>query len=227
MPSRASCCVPECTNQKNLCKWGLFSSDDGQLVKQRLCGVDGRGGCKNTSGVCKGLSFHRLPAKEEQRREWIVKIRRKNTPLTPNTYVCGVHFDGGKRQDASSVPTRFVWSKPAKKRTSHVSQAAGILDEVDMEIDENISRRSSTDSDSSDAADEEEDPVSWEGNVQDYVKALKNRVRQLEAGYMSVCGDLMEERKKVVELKHELSAAREDVSRLKEELENHNFPMPG
>ena len=152
-----------------------------------------------------------------------MKICRKNTPLTPNTYVCGVHFDGGKRQDASSVPTRFVWSKPAKKRTSHVSQAAGILDEVDMEIDENISRRSSTDSDSSDAADEEEDLVSWEGNVQDYVKALKNTVRQLEAGYMSVCGDLMEERKKVVELKHELSAAREDVSRLKEELENHKL----
>ena len=40
-----------------------------------------------------------------------------------------------------SVPARFVWSKPAKKeRLSHVSQAARFLDEVEMEVDRNISR---------------------------------------------------------------------------------------
>ena len=44
------------------------------------------------------LSFHRFLAREEQRREWIMKICRKNTPLTQNTCVCGAHFDGGKRQ---------------------------------------------------------------------------------------------------------------------------------
>ena len=37
-------------------------------------------GCKSASTVCGELSFHRLSAKEEQHKEWIVKIRRKNTP---------------------------------------------------------------------------------------------------------------------------------------------------
>ena len=55
------------------------------------------------------------------------------------------------------------------------------------------------DSESSEAADEEEDPVSLEGNVQVHIKALKIRIRQLEAGSMTVCEDLMEERRKVVE----------------------------
>ena len=98
MPSRASCYVPEGTNVKKLCKWGVFPSEDVQLVKRRLCGVDGRGRCKNASTVRGELSFHPFLAKMEQRREWIVKICRKNTPLTQNTCVCGAHFDGGKRQ---------------------------------------------------------------------------------------------------------------------------------
>ena len=34
------------------------------------------------------------------------------------------------------------------------------------------------DSESSEAADEEEDPVSLEGNVQDHVQSLKIRIRQ-------------------------------------------------
>ena len=87
MPSRASCYVPEGTNVKKLCKWGVFPSEDVQLVKRRLCGVDGRGGCKNASTVRGELSFHRFLAKEEQRREWIVKICRKNTPRLHKTPV--------------------------------------------------------------------------------------------------------------------------------------------
>ena len=51
------------------------------------------------------------------------------------------------------------------------------------------------DSESSEKADEEEDPLSLEGNVQDHVKALKIRIRQFEAGCVSVCEDIMEERK--------------------------------
>ena len=46
-----------------------------------------------------GTVFHRFLAKEEQRRECIVKICRKNTPIYTNTCVCGAHLDGGKRQD--------------------------------------------------------------------------------------------------------------------------------
>ena len=40
-------------------------------------------------------------------------------------------------------------------------------------------------------------PFLQEGDVQDHVKALKNRVRQFEAGCMTVCDNLMEERKKL------------------------------
>ena len=57
MPSHDSCCVPGCTNQKNFCKWGLFTSEDGEIVRKRLCGAEGKGGFKNTSTVCKELSF--------------------------------------------------------------------------------------------------------------------------------------------------------------------------
>ena len=60
-----------------------------------------------------------------------------------------------------------------KKLLSGVSQAAGILDEVDMEVDENISRRSSIQTQT----------------LQRHSRlpsALKNRVRQLEVGYKTV-----------------------------------------
>ena len=85
-------------------------------------------------------------------------------------------------------------------------------------------------SESSEAADEEEDPVSLEDNVQDHAKALKIRIRQFEAGSMTVCEGLMEERKKLWNATRSLSAARADVSHLKEELENHELyyiDLPG
>ena len=86
------------------------------------------------------------------------------------------------------------------------------------------------DSESSEAADEEDDPVSLEGNVQDHVKALKIRIRLFEAGSMTVCEDLMEEIKKLWNGTRSMSAARADVSNLimKEELENHKlYSIPG
>ena len=145
MPSRASCYVPEGTNVKKLCKWGVFPSEDVQLVKRRLCGVDGRLGCKNASTVRGELSFHRFLAKEEQRREWIVKICRKNTPAYTKHLCLWCPLRWRETSRYFSVPARFVWTiiiiKPAKKeRLSHVSHAARFLDEVEMEVDGNISR---------------------------------------------------------------------------------------
>ena len=99
MPSRASCYVPEGTNVKKLCKWGVFPSEDVQLVNDVFMELMGEEDAKNASTVRGELSFHRFLVKEEQRREWIVKICRKNTPTYTNTCVCGAHFDGGKRQD--------------------------------------------------------------------------------------------------------------------------------
>ena len=74
-------------------------------------------------------------------------------------------------------------------------------------------------------ADEEEDPVSWEGNVQDHVKAFRNRGRQFEAGCMTICDDLMEERNKSCGTQHELSAARVNVSHLKRTRKSQGFPL--
>ena len=127
---------------KNWANWGVFPSEDVQLVKRRLCGVDGRWECKNASTVRGELSFHLFLAKEEQRREWIVKICPKNTPLTHTKHLClWCPLRWRETSRYFSVPARFVWTKPAKKeRLSHVSQAARFPDKVEMEVDGNISR---------------------------------------------------------------------------------------
>ena len=101
---------------KKLCKWGVFPSEDVQLVKRRLGGVDGRGGCKNASAVRAELSFHRFLAKEEQRREWIVKICRKNTPIYTKHLCLWCPLWWRETSRYFSFPARFVWTKPAKKR---------------------------------------------------------------------------------------------------------------
>ena len=93
-----------------------------------------------------GTVFSPVPiAKEEQRREWIVKICRKNTPIyTKHRCLwCPLRWRETSRYFSFKFPARFVWTQPAKKeRLSHVdvSQAARPRDEVDMEVDGNISR---------------------------------------------------------------------------------------
>ena len=231
MPAYDSCCVPGCTNQKNFCKWGLFATEDGEIVRKRLCGAEGKGGCKNTSTVCKELSFHRLPANKELRRTWIVKIHRDNTPVTPNTRVCGVHFDGGRRRDTRSIPTTFLWSKLVKKRLSRVSSAAGTLadSEVDMEVDGAVNTAYSAGTASPETSDqedthEEEGPAPWEGtNMREYIKSLEDRIKQLEAGYLKVRQELADERNNVTKLKDALSAADAKVSSLQDELDSQQL----
>ena len=96
---------------------------------------------QNASTVRGELSFHRFLAKEEQCRGWIVKICRKNTQICTKHLClwCPLRWRGTSRY--FSVPARFVWTKPAKKeRSSHVNQAARFLDEVEMDVDGNISR---------------------------------------------------------------------------------------
>ena len=105
------------------------------------CGVDGRGGCKNASTVRGELSFHRFLAKEEQRREWIVEICWKNTPTYTKHLCLWCPLRWRETSRYFSVPARFGWTKPAKKeQLSHVCKAAKFLDEVEMEVDRNISR---------------------------------------------------------------------------------------
>lgn len=99
-------------------------SPEGKFVKRRLCGTDGKGGCRNSAEACRSLSFHRLPADKNLRKEWIAKIQPVNLPLTANTYVCGVHFDGGSREGVESLPIVYAWSTKRKARTTRASVAA-------------------------------------------------------------------------------------------------------
>ena len=88
-------------------------------------------GCTNRSSkrACKSLSWHLLPSKNKKRHaEWLVKIRRENTPVTKNSYLCSDHFSkecfikpiGKKRKrlKRGSVPTKFsfIVEKPQRKK---------------------------------------------------------------------------------------------------------------
>ena len=150
-----------------------------------------------------------------------------NTPVTPNTRVCGVHFDGGRRRDTLSIPTTFIWSKPVKKRLSRASSAAGTLtdSELDMEVDGTVNTAYSAGTSSPETSDqegtnEEEGPAPWEGtNVREYIKSLEDRIKQLEADYLNVRQELLDERNHVTMLKDTLSAANAKVSSLQDELD--------
>lgn len=126
MPGNAHCCVPECTNRRSSCKRGLFPNGEGGFVKRRLCGSEGRGGCKNTADCCKNVPFHRLPADKKLLKEWIGKIRRVNIPVTCNSRVCGVHFS----QTTSSVPDTFLWTKRCNRRQTRSAQSEGTVDQA-------------------------------------------------------------------------------------------------
>ena len=40
---------------------------------------------------------------EELRKQWLAAIRRTNTPVTNNSYVCSQHFVGGCREQLDGL----------------------------------------------------------------------------------------------------------------------------
>ena len=118
MHSHTNCVVPGCPNRKDHCKWGLFPSEgDVQgrkvYVKRHLCGsMLDKVGCGNPSHSCKSVSFHRLPkdvgARAVLRKKWIARIPRENTPLTPNSHICGIHFPAGHPDEDNDSPLIFL-----------------------------------------------------------------------------------------------------------------------
>ena len=131
MPSHANCVVPGCPNRKDKCKWGLFPSEDDVqgrkvYVKRRLCGSKlDQIGCGNTSLLCKSVSFHRLPkdagSRAVLRKKWLARIPRENTPLTPNSYICGIHFPAGRPDEKHDTPSIFLGKPVINKRYSRAS----------------------------------------------------------------------------------------------------------
>ena len=141
MPSRASCYVPEGTNVKKLCKLGVFPSKDVQLVMRRLCAVDGRGGCKNASTCTWGTVFSPVPSEGRTAQGMDCEDLSEKYPTYTKHLCLWCPLRWRETSRYFSVPARFVWTKPAKKEwLSHVRQAARFLDEVEMEVDGNISR---------------------------------------------------------------------------------------
>lgn len=215
MPSHSHCCVPECSNKKNRCKWSLNLCDNGQFKKKRLCGVDG--GCNGLSTVCKELSYHRLPSCTKLRSTWIHKIRRVNTPLTPNSYVCGIHFQGHRRQSVDDLPQFFAWSKQPKQRTTRRSLLADAQQSFTCSPEdvaavaeaqgEECARESSL---------EEEvdiDPTIPEP-MRDEASLLREQVKFLHDKYLEVCIDLVKEKENSASLQDALKASQECCQRL-------------
>ena len=96
-------CVPLVTCQKartrkKLCKWGIFLSEDVQLVKRHLCGV---GGMQKRQYRVRGTVFSPVPSERRTVQGMDCEdFGGKITPPPPgplrqNTCVCGAHFDGG------------------------------------------------------------------------------------------------------------------------------------
>ena len=244
MPSRASCAAAGCTNVKHACKWGLFLNGEGKYERKRLCGTDVRGGCKNTSEVCKAVSFHRLPASKQLRKEWDRKLGRKNLPWTSNTYVCSVHFDDevlgavrGNKRGRPWIPTKFIWSNPpAKLRETQTSVRAR---EPHL-LDERLLQSSSVCHDESDKSGSCEDgsrelspesviPVeSSRGDGlmlhQDYpddltarkLRLLEEQVDFLQQQYLMARKDFVAAKSYATALEYDLAAALEENEQLKE-----------
>ena len=69
-------------------------------------------GCGNTLSSCKSVLLHRLPkdvgAGAVLRKKWLAKIPRENTPLTPNSYICGIHFPADHPDEENDSPSIFL-----------------------------------------------------------------------------------------------------------------------
>ena len=140
MPYRSNCVVPGCANRKDRCKSGLFPSKEKEhgrqvYLRSRLCGSTAtKVGCGNGSSLCKSLSFFRLPKEGKRRgqlrKKWLARIPRKNTPLTRNSYVCGVHFPEGAPDEEHNAPCMFFEKPVVRKRTTRVSFSAARRNDV-------------------------------------------------------------------------------------------------
>ena len=59
--------------------------------------------------------------------------------------------------------------------------------------------------------------------MREYIEFLEDRIKQLEAGYLNVCQELLDERNHVTMLKDTLSAANAKVSTLQDELDSQQL----
>ena len=89
---------------------------------------------RSSKAECKDLSWHSLPLSNKNLlAQWLVKLRRENTPVNKNSYVCSQHFEancfikpmGGQRirLKPDSVPTKFIFTVEKPKRKEPADRA--------------------------------------------------------------------------------------------------------
>lgn len=77
--------------------------------------------CTSSAKYNSSISFHTFPSDDQQRKRWIVNIRRDNLIITPHTRVCSRHFTAqdvkepsneGKRRRLrlGAIPVLFHWN---------------------------------------------------------------------------------------------------------------------
>ena len=94
-------------------------------------------GCQNRSSKaeCKDLSWHLLPLSNRNLlAQWLLKLRRENTAVNKNSYVCSQHFEascfikplGGQRirLKPDSIPTKFIFTVEKPKRKKPADRAS-------------------------------------------------------------------------------------------------------
>lgn len=70
-------------------------------------------GVKKKYKAYKNIPFHTLPVEEERRIKWIAFINRKPGTLPKEVYVCGEHFELGRKSN-DSTHTDYIPTIPAK-----------------------------------------------------------------------------------------------------------------
>ena len=93
-------------------------------------------GCssRNNKAGCENLSWHSLPLRNPKLlHTWLVKIKRENTPVNKNSFLCSKHFDaecfvksvGGKKVSLKpgSFPSKFVFTEEKSKRKEPIDRS--------------------------------------------------------------------------------------------------------
>ena len=97
------------------------NAENQEALKRQRCTSEQRRGrimtkscvvfsCSNRAGKkgCENLSFYRLPLKNKKLlRAWLGRMRTESVRVNSNSRVCSAHFEGGKKSDASDVPSIF------------------------------------------------------------------------------------------------------------------------
>ena len=115
----------DCFLRLSLQSWSFIRLEFVVEVKVRHCIAYG---CVNRSNnpECSKLTWPSLPINNAKLlRTWLLKIKRKDPPVSKHSYLCSPHFSedcfmccvGGKRYlKSGSVPTRFGFSLEEKPK---------------------------------------------------------------------------------------------------------------